>query len=132
MNRTFASEDERKTKLFDAWNSLLFEAWQRDPNEEFEEVYEGPATVSEISKNFIGLHLDDGRKLRDVVVNEPITRQSMRLDVMIIVLGKKQDKWWPLQLMSVGSVISRREFHVTINPLLIAAAARDGVAAPVH
>lgn len=132
MNRTFFSEDARKTQLFEEWNAYLRDGLPHFAGTGFDEIYEGTAVVSEVSKNFIGLHLNDGRKLRNVPINPGISLQSVCLDVMMIVLGKRGGKWWPLHLVSVGSKISAKEFHITVNPLLMVTPVRNAPEGQVH
>lgn len=119
MKRTFATEDERKTKLFESWIFYLT-AIHRQFVGAFEEIYEGLVTVSDLSKNRIGFHLEDGRKLRHIPISPDINANTCRLDCMYVVLGRKKDRWWPLDVISIGSIIGSEPegLHMTINPLL--------------
>ncbi len=119
MKRTFASEDERKNKLFECWITYLKGVHTKTNLEKFDEIYEGLAYISDLSKNRLGLHLDDGRKLRHIPISQEISELSVRLDAVYIILGKISDKWCPLDIISIGSTIELEpaQFHMTLNPL---------------
>ncbi len=121
MNRTFASEDLRKEGLFDSWIEYLRNYHSQNIEHGFEEFYEGTAVVSGLSKNRMDLHLDDGRKLRNIPISPAIRRNSARLDMIFIVLGFSQGNWWPLDVISIGSIVGEQiGAHVTFNPLHLA------------
>jgi hypothetical protein len=130
MNRTFKSEDARKNKLFEAWIAHLTEFHSRFKGDEFDEIYEGIAVVSDLSKNRIGLDLDDGRKIRDVPISPQVSSESCRLDSMYVVLGLKDGKWWTLDVISIGSVLNCKKggAHVTFNPLYVNPSHRQNLA----
>lgn len=117
--RTLASEDTRKAKLFTAWISYLNNLHAQFQDETFEEFYEGMATVSELSKDRIGLRLEDDRTLRHISIVPEISAQSCRLDQIYVVLGRRGAKWWPLDVISIGSVLGGRldKAHISYNPL---------------
>ena len=119
MNRTFASEDKRKTKLFEGWIEYLTKIHFQFEENEFEEIYEGVAVVSDLSKSRIGFHLENGKKIRHIPISQEISCDSSRLDSMYIVLGLKNGKWWPLDVISIGSIIPGKPDigHITYNPL---------------
>jgi hypothetical protein len=121
MKRTFESENIRKTKLFDAWIEYLRTIHSEFGEVASEEIYEGLATVSDLSRNRIGFHLDDDRKLRHIPIAPAISEQSCRLDTMFVTLGLREGRWWPLDVISIGSVIfgRRNEGHITYNPLYV-------------
>ncbi len=50
MNRTFETENTRKDDLFNAWTDYLTELQTRPELQSFEEVFEGLAMVSGLSK----------------------------------------------------------------------------------
>ncbi len=119
FDRTFVSEDTRKDKLFEAWNAYfektapLFSKW------EFEESYFGQAIVSELTKNRIGFHLDDGRKIRHIPVDSQVTASSSPLDNVFVVLGQYQKRWWVLDLISIRSLVNVEtgQHHLSYNPI---------------
>lgn len=125
MNRTFASEDKRKTKLFEAWNEYL----QTNPlpierGGKFEELFEGIVKVSDISPNFLNIQLEDECKVEPLPINIKISFHSLRHDEMYMVLGLTKDKkWWPLDITSIGSIFDQNhnnaKVHMTVNPLLM-------------
>ena len=119
MNKTFANEDSRKNKLFEAWNKHLQNIHHQFPQNSFNEVYEGIVTVSELSKSYLGVHLDDGRKLLHIQIDPHVSAHSSCLDLIYIVLGKRNEKWWPLEVVSIGSTLGEKEAHLTFNPQLI-------------
>lgn len=122
MNRTYASEDDRKTKLFESWNAHLKKIHEQFSDHNFEQLYEGTATVSELSTNFMGLHLDDGRKLRYISISPEIKEHSSRLDLIYLLIGQRDGRWWPLEVTSIGSVVEYMsgKVHFTFNPELMA------------
>jgi hypothetical protein len=121
MKRTFLTEDSRKTKLFEAWNQYLQQTCLELEGEIFDEIYEGSAMVSDISKNRIGFHLKDGRKLRHIPITPEISESSSRLDHAFLTLGRREGSWRVLFVVSIGSIIpgKRGGAHITVNPLLV-------------
>lgn len=127
MKRTFASEDKRKNKLFEAWNGYL----QATPislnqKDNFDELFEGIVTVTDVSANYLSVHLEDESNVHKIPINIKISFHSLRHDEMFMVLGlTKEGKWWPLDVTSIGSAFDHRHntcnSHVTINPLLMEA-----------
>ncbi len=126
MERTFASEDKRKDQLFKAWNEYLRNVHVRASQIDFEEVYEGSAFVSGVTKNTLSLRLENGQKLRHLGINPEISAHSARLDGVFMTLGLAQGKWWPLNVVSIFSLVNyeRGEVHVTLNPVTISAVAQ--------
>jgi hypothetical protein len=121
MERTFATEDDRKTELFKAWIEYLSSLHSPTDDDKFEEIFEGLATVSDLSKNRLGLHLEDGRKLRHIHITPEIGRQSCRLDSMYLALGLRDGQWRALNIISVASLIfgNPQKVHITFNPLYV-------------
>lgn len=121
MNRTLKTEDVRKNKLFEAWIKYLTAVHEKFKLDNFEEIYEGIATVSEISKNRVGLHLRDERKLRHIPISTEIGNYSCRLDSMYVVLGLLEDRWHVIDVISIGSICGTQlnEVHLTFNPLYV-------------
>ncbi len=121
MNRTFATEDQRKTMLFQKWINYLKQLCFRFEGIEFDDIYEGMATVTDLSKSRMGLHLQDGRKIKHVSITPQIGLFSLHLDLMFIVLGLKDGKWWPIDVISIGSIISGKPegAHITMNPMYV-------------
>jgi hypothetical protein len=127
MNRTFESEDKRKGQLFSLWIEYLRVVHRQFGEYEFEDVYEGVATVSDLSKNRIGFCLADGRKLRNIPITPQISQRTSRLDHMYIVIGLSNGKWWPLDVISIGSIVGDcnlegggKGVHMTFNPEYLA------------
>jgi hypothetical protein len=122
MDRTFATEDDRKTKLFEAWNEHLSATHPKLRTMNFQEIFEGMVTVLGRSKDCLSLQLMDGRKLRKVQITPEISAQSEILDTMFVVLGRRERKWFFLHVLSVGSIIDMTtgKAHLTVNPLLVA------------
>ena len=123
MNPSFATEDERKDKLFHYWNKHLDENQVCNCPDQYDEFYEGMAMISEISKNSISLQLDDGTKVRFIFVTPEIKANSRRLDAMYLALGKRDGKWKILDVISIGSILDistpKAKAHLSMNPLLI-------------
>lgn len=127
--RTFASEDDRKTKLFAAWTEYLCQMHTRYQYENgdpwnFEVIYEGSAHIQSKSKNQLNLHLESGERIRYLDVTTQISRLSCPMDMVFVVMGKHQEKWWPLDIISIGSFLDFKRdqfqnFHLTFNPNLI-------------
>lgn len=120
MKRTLMSENTRKEQLFSALNEYLQKSYPQLSQIYLEEVYEGMATVSGLSKNRINLYLENGRKIKDIPIDSQISVLSSRLDLMYVFLGRNRGKWWLLEVVSIGSVIgdNMSEAHVTFNPIL--------------
>ncbi|MBX3021427.1 MAG: hypothetical protein KF799_07080 [Bdellovibrionales bacterium] len=121
MNRTLTSEDNRKTVLFDAWIAYLMKVHLEFDDSQIDEIYEGTAVISDLTKNTIGFHLEDGRKLRHVPIDPDISKHSCRLDMMYVILGRRNNRWWPLDVLSIGSTLLGKQSaaHITYNPLYI-------------
>jgi hypothetical protein len=123
MKRTFENEDNRKNLLFEAWNEYSQEILGRPELKFFDEIYEGVGTVSDLSVNRIGFHLEDGRKIRHVQISSLISQHSVRMDQLYMILGRQNEKWWVLEIISMGSCFfekdARMRLHFTVNPLLV-------------
>ena len=104
MERTFASESERKEKLFAAWDDLL--AQYHKESLAYDEVYEGLALVSHVAKNIIHLHLESGEIIKNLWVGPHVCEHISRMDDLYIVLGKRGAKWWPLEVLSIASPLN--------------------------
>lgn len=120
--RTFATEDKRKTKLFDAWIAYLVEthAGFGDLDDcNFEAKYEGIVDIVRISKKNMDLKLEDGRTLRHISINQKIFETSLKSDSMYVILGLLEGKWRVLDIISIGSIINPKkgEVHFTFNPV---------------
>lgn len=57
--RTFFTEDKRKDQLFLAWIEYLKELHAQFEGIEFDDFYEGTATISAVHENYMHLDLDD-------------------------------------------------------------------------
>lgn len=130
MNRPFENEDKRKEQLFSAWIEYLrvvHKQMAQFGDREFEDLYEGVATVADLSKNRIGFNLADGRKVRHIPITPQISQRTSHLDHMYIAIGLSNGKWWPLDVISIGSIIGDcnvqgggKGVHMTFNPLYVA------------
>lgn len=121
MSKTFETENGRKDSFFEAWNNELIDRADRPDAKALEEIFEGLVTVSDLSRNRFGLRLDDGRKIDHVSLSPEVGRQVYRDDQIYVVLGRKKDKWWILDVISIGSFLGEGKsgFHLTLNPLLV-------------
>ncbi len=125
MKKTFQSEDTRKDKLFDAWNGYLsevidpkFNLLVKDPTQ-FDRTYEGLVTITRMTPIYMNLKLETGEKINQVPISEEIMESSDLEDTMYMVLGKKENKWWPLDLISIGSIFAKDRVHLSFNPLIV-------------
>ncbi len=121
--KTFEEENSRKEKLFEAWQHYLNEVFEAMPDQiGFEDIYEGLGTVTALKENTIFLDLEDGRKLFHISVSQKIVQNSRCEDLMFMTLGRKDSKWYTLNIISIGSLIGKlsNEIHMSINPKLMA------------
>ena len=93
--RTFATEDDRKAKLFDAWIHYLSEIHNRLVGCDLDKKYEGAADISRISRQSMDLKLEDGRKLRNIPITPQIFEKSLKCDSMYVILGQHERQWLP-------------------------------------
>jgi hypothetical protein len=122
MKTTFSTEDSRKDRLFIAWNNHLNGVHNYLGRIRFEEIYEGSATVLGFSEKTLGLELEDGRKIHDLSISREISENSRQKDLMFVILGFRAGKWWPLDLISIASILNEdngkpeKEIHYSIDP----------------
>lgn len=125
MSRTFLSENERKNKLFESWNEYLDKLQSHFIGKQSEGFYEGSATISEVTINTFGVYLEDGTSIRHIPINSTISKSTCSLDSLYIALIKIESKWWPLEIISIGSflnyhaLVSKKEVHFSVNPRLM-------------
>ena len=122
MRNKFKAEDDRKTLLFDAWNSFFEnKQLQTFPKQDFDQFYEGLAQVSEVTTNSMTIRLQEAVCVSKFQITEQISKQTRAEDLIYIVIGRRGQKWLPLDLVSVGTLIpgkgNEAGFHLTINPL---------------
>ncbi len=119
MKRTFPSEHSRKDQLFAAWIEYLHQVHAKFEIGRFDEIYEGLATVSDLTPNRMRLNLHEGTKVRDISIQPKISYHTQRQDVVFIVIGLHKGIWWPLDVISIGSFVSSKgdEVHITFNPI---------------
>lgn len=120
--KTFEEENSRKEKLFEAWQHYLNEFFEAMPDQiGFDDIYEGLGTVTALKENTINLDLEDGRKLFHISVSPKIAQNSRCEDLMFMTLGRKDNKWYALNVISIGSLIGKlnNEIHMSINPKLV-------------
>lgn len=120
--RTFEAENIRKDELFAAWIKYFYELHSKPGFNRFDEIYEGFVTISDLSQNRMSFVLDDKRKIHQIPITLQISEKTCQSDAMCVVLGRKKSQWWPLDVISIGSVIpgGTTGIHLTINPLLLA------------
>lgn len=125
MNEHFRSEDERKTKLFDGWNAHLDRFHQDHQGQDFRTTFEGMASVTEVTSERLHLELEDGRRIRGLIITPEVARYTKSGDRLYLVLGWMNQRWWVLNVVSVGSLreVDPAEFHLTFNPLYMPPAA---------
>jgi hypothetical protein len=118
VEKNVSNEIERKEKLFDALNRYFEDNDEKLSQIFFEEVYDGLATVSDLSKNHIGFELENGKKLKQIPITPQISELSACDDLMYVLLGRNRGKWWLLDVMSIGSLMNANmsEAHLTFNP----------------
>jgi hypothetical protein len=126
MAKSFANEDNRKTKLFYAWNNYLRIVrvkFQLETKEAqcFDEIWEGLSNVANISENSLELTFEDKSKIKNLSVNPQVINLSYKGDTIYLIAGRLGKDWWPLEVVSVGSIINEAQggFHFTINPELM-------------
>ena len=120
--RTFFTEDKRKDQLFLAWIEYLKELHAQFEGIEFDDFYEGTATISAVHENYMNLDLDDKRKLKGIPISSQVSKHSLPKDMAYVVLGRIKEKWFPLDVISIGTLIRTRkndlhEFHLSVNPI---------------
>lgn len=122
MKRTFKTEDRRKDKLWIAWNEHLAAIAKKfSPDGEefiFGKVYEGLAKIQSISENTMKLKVPNGEKACFIPITKDIMESSCIKDDIYIVIGKYQNRWWPLEVATIASFVNFKtgEFHFSINP----------------
>ncbi len=118
----FKLADSRKDQLFRAWIEYLTQIHSQFEGIQFDDGYEGLAEVTEISENFINLKLDNKKKIKGLRITSEIKKHLTPEDTLYIVLGRLNGTWWPIHLVSVGTILGevngQSQFHMTINPLL--------------
>lgn len=121
MNTTFAKEDARKNKLFEEWIKHLRAVYAKFQQKDFQKFYEGMAKFSELGENRFDLVLDGGKKIKALEVTPEICAHSRAEDSMYIMIGRRGDKYWPLDVISVGTLLGGTpcKMHVTYNPLYV-------------
>ena len=126
MKRTFKTEDNRKDNIFAAWlrySQVLDEKFGVAIGEDhlFEEIFEGLADITELTRETISFKLDNGQKIKDLSIPESITQHLCPKDAIYVCLGKTDNEWWLLDIVSVGSFVNAKkgEFHLTLNPIYI-------------
>ncbi len=120
MRNKFFAEDQRKTLLFNAWNSFFENSrLQACTKQHFEEFYEGLAHVTDVTKNSMMVRLEEASTVCRFRITEQISDHSKAEDLIYLVAGRLGGKWLPLDIISVGTLIPGKEsgFHLTINPL---------------
>lgn len=119
MSETFATEDVRKDNLFRGWIEYLRSVHASHSVEDFEEVHQGYVVVRHRSKNRIDFKLDDGSIIRNIHITPAISDYTRKFDHMFVTLGRLGDVWLPLDVLSIGSIVSPEtgEVHFSINPL---------------
>lgn len=126
MERTLKDEDTRKTKLFEAWMNHFQNTNAEICEMEFEEIYEDMTTISDLTKDRISFHLNDGRKLPPIPITRQISENSYPTDLMFVILGRQKNKWWILDVISVGSMLpgqTHDNIHMSFNPIHVEAMA---------
>lgn len=123
---TFASEDKRKDKLFEAWIEYLTQLHNEfyGIGIEYDDTYEGLAKITKISENYIDVKLDDKRKIRGLPVTSKISKYLSKNDTPYFILGRKDGRWNFIDVISIGTIIGQcpktklAQVHFTINPLI--------------
>lgn len=126
MRRTFASEDKRKDALWEAWEAHLktmretFDSGRFGAGP-FDDIFEGQVHFSYIAKKSATARTESGKKLGQLVIDPQIKKLSSREDDLYIVAGKHRNKWWPLEVYSIGSIVNleKGEVHFSFNPVLM-------------
>lgn len=126
MSVTYKTEDDRKDKLFAAWNDYL-DAIEREfghetqNGDEFQEILEGLAFLDSTSKGKMSLAFESGEIIKDLTVSEEIRVNSKSEDMLYIMLGNFSGKWLPIEVVSIGSWVNEKkgEFHMSVNPRIM-------------
>jgi hypothetical protein len=129
MERTVLSENKRKDSLFEAWIEYLDKTHFELYGQRVIELFEGMASVSELSKTRMTLRLEDGRRIRKIPITPKIATYLFPGDSIYLALGRRELQWRVMDVISIGSLISGSEsgeFHFSINPEYISKSELSG------
>jgi hypothetical protein len=127
--RTFASEDQRKDKLFVAWIEYLDSVWDKVEADDtavlqFERTFEGLATVTGVNGDYLNLELETLEKIKRLPVSSEVCEHQRVGDILYLTLGISKGVYWPFDVTSIGSMVpapdNKTGLHLTINPLVLA------------
>lgn len=128
MKNVMLSENKRKDKLFEAWDSHLEKVRQKlkvdlfGPKM-FQRTYEGVVEVTKVCSHFLELELEAGEKIKCKGLSPDVLEHSRENDGLTMVLGLYNREWFPIEIISIASYIpegSMVHFHYSIHPELMA------------
>ncbi len=119
MKRTFTTENFRKDKLFAAWIGYLTELHTQAITDEFDELIDGVADILKISKDFMELKIEEAGRSFTIPITAEIQAHSLTTDKIFIIVGRKNENWFAVDVISIGSIVDAGggQVHLTINPL---------------
>lgn len=122
MKRTFKSEDDRKTKVFNAWILCMRERTAGAWPDRFTEIYEGSGILIGRTKNKHIFELENGRKIRPVELDPRVSQHLESEDHFHFIVGRKERKWVIIEIQAVLSAVNggpgQSGIHMTVNPLM--------------
>lgn len=132
MDLSFRNEDQRKDRLWLAWNEQL-DSNQKNFGEtsdfEFESIYEGVIQINKITSHQLVVSLETKEEISNLVMSAQVKKDIKMEDNFYVVMGLHNGKWWPLNVFSIGSIISvaQGKMHFSVNPRMMKTLEQRGI-----